>query len=287
MMVSVLSRWRRPLLVAAGAAVLSGCATSSNPADPYEKFNRAMFSFNDNVDRVAVKPVATAYKDHVPGPVQTGVNNFFGNLTDAWSGVNNLLQGKGRDGMNDITRFMFNSTFGMLGVLDIASDAGLRKHNEDLGQTLGYWGVPSGPYLMLPVLGPSTVRDTAALPADMWADPWSHRTPVSERNVGSGVRAVDQRATILEATNLMEEAALDRYEFVRDGYLQRRENRVVDGGDSPHPKLPFKLPSWLKKQVKANEDEGGKFDAKKAYGDDHEDSEAAAQGAAPSEKSPA
>ncbi|MFL6672056.1 MAG: VacJ family lipoprotein [Massilia sp.] len=226
------ARWRSLALVAAAGLLLSGAAAAQNQRDPFEKFNRAMFTFNDAADRVALKPAATAYKEHTPGFVQTGVNNFFGNLTDAWSAMNNLLQGKGQEGMSDLTRFAFNSTFGILGLLDIASEAGLQKHNEDLGQTLGMWGVPSGPYLMLPLLGPSTVRDTAALPADLWGDPWSHKEPVGWRNAGIGVRAVDQRATVLDASNLLEEAALDRYEFIRDGYLQRRESRVFDGESS-------------------------------------------------------
>jgi phospholipid-binding lipoprotein MlaA len=215
-------------LAAAASLLLAGCATAQNPRDPFEKFNRAMFSFNDTVDRYALKPAATVYKEHTPSFFQTGINNFFGNLADLWSAANNMLQGKGQDGMNDLTRFSLNSTFGILGLLDIASEAGIRKHNEDMGQTLGYWGVPSGPYLMLPLLGPSTVRDTAALPADFWGDLWSHKYPVVWRNTGIVVRAIDQRATVLDASNLLEEAALDRYEFIRDGYLQRRESRVYD-----------------------------------------------------------
>lgn len=254
-------RWRGLALAAVAAALLAGCAAPANPRDPFEKFNRAMFKFNDAVDRAALKPAATAYKETLPSFVQTGVNNFFGNLADAWSAVNNLLQGKGTEGMSDLTRFTLNSTLGMAGVLDIASQAGLHKHSEDLGQTLGSWGVPSGPYLMLPLLGPSTVRDTAALPADLWADPWSHKMPVGWRNVGIGVRAIDQRAAVLEASNLMEEAALDRYEFIRDGYLQRRESRIEDGGG-------LKKLRELRKKPKQGEDDGGKFDARKAYGDE-------------------
>jgi phospholipid-binding lipoprotein MlaA len=220
---------RNALALAAGAAVLlSGCATSANPRDPFEKFNRAMFSFNDAVDRTALKPAATVYKDYTPGFVQTGVNNFFGNLSDLWSSLNNFAQLKGQDGMNDFTRFAVNSTLGLAGVLDIATPAGLRKHNEDLGQTLGYWGVPSGPYLMLPILGPSTVRDTVALPGDFWGDPWTHVNDIPWRNSGIVTRAVDQRASVLDASNLLEDAALDRYEFIRDGYLQRRASRVLD-----------------------------------------------------------
>ena len=208
--------------------LLGGCATTNNPRDPFEKFNRAMFTFNDAVDRNALKPVATAYKEVTPSFVQTGVNNFFGNLSDLWSSLNNFAQLKGQDGMNDFTRFAVNSTLGLAGVLDIATPAGLRKHNEDLGQTLGYWGVPSGPYLMLPILGPSTVRDTAALPGDWWGDAWTHMDDIPWRNSGIVLRAVDQRASVLDASNLLEDAALDRYEFIRDGYLQRRASKVLD-----------------------------------------------------------
>ncbi|SFV03734.1 MlaA family lipoprotein [Pseudoduganella namucuonensis] len=222
-------------LAATAAAVLTGCA-GPNPRDPYEGFNRAMFKFNDKVDQVALKPAATAYKTVLPGFVQTGVNNFFGNMSDVWTAANNFMQGKGEQGMTDVMRVALNSTFGLLGVLDIASEAGLQKHNEDFGQTLGHWGVDSGPYLMLPLLGPSTVRDTAGLPLDIAADPWRKVTPDAARNWGVAVRGVDQRAVLLDASNLMEEAALDRYEFVRDGFLQRRQSKVYDGEDGPRGK---------------------------------------------------
>jgi phospholipid-binding lipoprotein MlaA len=202
-----------------------------------------MFSFNDAVDRTALKPTATVYRNYTPDFVQTGVGNFFGNLSDLWSSVNNFAQLKGQDGMNDFTRFALNSTLGLVGVLDIATPAGLRKHNEDLGQTLGYWGVPSGPYLMLPILGASTVRDTIALPGDFWGDPWDHVNDIPWRNSGILLRAVDQRASVLDASNLLEDAALDRYEFIRDGYLQRRNSKVLDTdkaqerADKVHEKL--------------------------------------------------
>ncbi|MCS0632924.1 VacJ family lipoprotein [Telluria mixta] len=237
-------RTRTGLALALGAAVLlSGCATTANPKDPFEKFNRAMFSFNDTVDRVALKPAATAYKNVTPTFVQTGVNNFFGNLTDLWSSLNNFAQLKGQDGLNDFMRFAVNSTLGLAGVLDIATPAGMRKHNEDFGQTLGYWGVPSGPYLMLPLLGPSTIRDTATLPADWWGDAWTHVNDVPWRTGGIVLRAVDQRASVLDASNLLEDAALDRYEFIRDGYMQRRNSKVLDTdkaqerADKVHEKL--------------------------------------------------
>lgn len=217
------------LAAIAAALLLTGCATTQNPQDPLEGYNRAVFRFNDAVDRTVLKPTATAYKNVTPSFMQTGVNNFFGNLSDAWSAVNNLLQGKGQAGMGDVTRVAVNSTFGIFGLLDIASEAGIPKHNEDFGQTLGAWGVPSGPYLMLPLLGPSTVRDTAALPADIGGDIWKYKTPKNWRNIGSAVRVVDKRATLLDASTLLEDAALDRYEFIRDGYLQRRQSQVYDG----------------------------------------------------------
>ena len=216
-------------LALAIAASVSACATGTNPRDPLEGYNRAMFKFNDTVDQVALKPVATAYKKVTPSFVQTGVGNFFGNLSDVWSAVNNLLQGKGEAGLQDVVRVSMNSTFGILGLIDIASQAGIPKHNEDFGQTLGWYGVQPGPYVMLPLLGPSTVRDTAALPLDITGDPWRYKDPASVRNIGTVTRVVDKRAALLDATNLMEAAALDRYEFIRDGFLQARESKVFDG----------------------------------------------------------
>jgi phospholipid-binding lipoprotein MlaA len=211
------------------AFALSGCATSSNPQDPLESYNRVVFRFNDEIDKVALKPAAKVYQTVLPSFVQTGVGNFFGNINDAWTSVNNLLQGKVDDGMSDFMRFAFNSTFGIFGVLDIASEAHIPKHKEDFGQTLGKWGVASGPYIVLPLLGPSTLRDTVALPVDWKGDLWTYKDPVRWRNVGEGVRLVDQRAALLNASNLLEDAALDRYEFVRDAYLQRRESQIYDG----------------------------------------------------------
>jgi phospholipid-binding lipoprotein MlaA len=209
---------------------LAGCA-STNPKDPFEDFNRAMFSFNDAVDEAALKPAAEAYSE-MPTFIQTGVSNFFGNLGDVWTAVNNLLQGKFADGMSDVMRVAFNSTFGLGGLLDIGSEAGLVKHREDFGQTLGVWGVGSGPYVVLPLLGSSTLRDTAALPVDFQGDAWAYVTPVDVRNVGSVVRVVDQRAALLGASSLIEEAALDRYVFIRDAYMQRQESKIRDG-ESP------------------------------------------------------
>ena len=245
---SIASKLALAMLAMLAGMLATGCATSSNPRDPYEQFNRAMFKFNDAVDRTALKPTATVYKAVVPGFVQTGIGNFFGNLSDVWSAANNLMQGKGEAGMSDVTRVALNSTFGLGGLLDIASEAGLQKHNEDFGQTLGQWGVKPGPYLMLPILGPSTVRDTATLPIDIAADPWGYKHPLWVRNSGLALRAIDQRAVVLDASNLMEEAALDRYDFIRDSFLQRRESRINDGeGPSKRRGLFDHLKMRLKK----------------------------------------
>ncbi|MFC7289169.1 VacJ family lipoprotein [Herminiimonas glaciei] len=221
-------------LLLTSALLLGGCAssTATNQADPLEGFNRAMFSFNDTVDRVALKPAATAYQDVLPSFAQTGINNFFGNIGDVWTMVNNFLQGKGEAGLSDVMRVAVNSTFGFGGVLDIASEAGIQKHKEDFGQTLGKWGVGSGPYVVLPLFGPSTLRDTAALPVDIYGDLWTYATPVDVRNVGAVVRVIDLRASALNATNLLEDVALDRYTFIRGAYLQRRESQVNDGADA-------------------------------------------------------
>ncbi len=224
------------IMMLAAALALTGCATN-HPQDPFEPFNRAMFRFNDTVDQAAVKPAAKAYKK-LPDFVQIGVGNFFGNLEDAWTAVNNLLQGKVADGMSDVMRFAVNTTMGLGGVLDIGTEAGLQKHREDFGQTLGKWGVKAGPYVVLPILGSSTMRDTVVLPVDIQGDPWHHVRPIHTRNPGSILRAVDQRAALLDASNLVEEAALDRYEFVRDAYLQRRQSRVYDG-DPPSSAYEF------------------------------------------------
>ena len=220
-------------------AALSGCATNggaSNPQDPLEGFNRAMFTFNDKLDQVALKPVATAYRDWLPSFVQTGVNNFFGNLGDVWSAVNGYLQGSGVDGTTAVMRVAVNTTFGLGGLLDVSSAAGLQKKNKDFGQTLGKWGVGSGPYVVLPLFGPSNIRDTAALPVDFYGDIWTYKYPVRWRNTGSVVRLIDKRANLLDAGTLLEDAALDKYEFVRDAYTQRRQSQIDGPGKDDNPK---------------------------------------------------
>jgi len=217
------------------ATTLTGCATSNNPNDPLEGFNRAMFSFNDGVDRVALKPAAQAYDTVVPGPVQTGIGNFFGNIGDLWSSINQLLQGRIEQGVSTFMRVAINTTFGLGGVLDVATEARLPREKSDFGQTLGKWGVGSGPYVVLPFFGPSTLRDTAGLPIDLYGDLWTYKRPIRWRNVGSVVRVIDRRAQLLDASNLLEDAALDKYDFVRDAYLQRRQSQIngnrSGGGD--------------------------------------------------------
>lgn len=215
--------------LAFSALLLTGCATTGNPDDPLEGYNRAMFSFNEQVDKVVLKPAAQVYEAVLPSPVRTGVGNVLGNLADPWIGLNNLLQGKVAEAMSDFMRFAFNSTWGLLGLLDIASEAGLPKHDEDLGQTLGRWGVGEGAYIVLPLFGPRTVRDAVALPVDVMANEPFRIDHVRTRNTVLAVRIVHSRSVLLGADRTLEEAALDRYAFVRDFYLQQRRYKVSDG----------------------------------------------------------
>lgn len=216
------------------ALLLTACASippgsTADPRDPFERYNRAMFSFNKTVDDKVLKPVATGYVDVIPDLVRTAIGNFFGNIGDVWTAVNNYLQGKPRDGTNDLARVVLNSTFGIVGLIDVATPAGLVQHEEDFGQTLGVWGVKSGPYLVLPILGASTVRDGLVRPLDLYADPITQINGAGVENSLRALRLVDDRATLLYSTRMMEDAALDPYLFVRDAYLQRRESRVRDG----------------------------------------------------------
>ncbi|MBI4986039.1 MAG: VacJ family lipoprotein [Rhodocyclales bacterium] len=214
--------------MAAGLA-LGGCATSGNPKDPIEGFNRAMFAFNDGLDKAIVKPVAEGYEAALPTPVRTGVTNFFGNLADVFIAFNNLLQGKVPEAASDAGRVVVNSTIGLLGVIDWASDMGLEKHDEDFGQTFGRWGVGNGAYVVVPLFGPRTARDTVGLVLDVTADPAANVNHVPTRNTLMVLRAVSDRATLLPADKVIEEAALDKYSYVRDAYLQRRRNLIHDG----------------------------------------------------------
>lgn len=197
-----------------------------NPADPFEPFNRGVFRFNKGLDDKVLKPVATTYRDVVPSMVRSGVTNFFGNLGDVWNFANNVLQLKAQNSAETFMRLNVNTFFGLGGLLDVASDLGIERHSADFGQTLGYWGVPAGPYLMLPLLGPSTVRDTAALPLDRKGDPVAYVNDAGGEVFLSGLRIVDKRARYLRTTSLLEDAALDPYSFVRDAYLQRRKAEI-------------------------------------------------------------
>jgi len=218
-------------------AAAPGCATTAtDPRDPFEGFNRAMYGFNEGFDNAIAKPVATAYRDYLPAPLRDRVRNFFSNLGDLFIGFNDLLQGKPEDTMTDWARFVFNSTFGLLGIHDIASEMGLEKRDEDFGQTFGRWGVDSGPYLVLPFLGPSTVRDAAGLAFDIGTDPVSTYPDVRVRNSAVAVRFTGQRADLLDASSILEQAALDKYVFLRDAYLQRRRSLIYDG-NPPREKL--------------------------------------------------
>ena len=209
---------------------LSGCATGGVEEDPFESSNRAVFAFNESFDKNIAKPVARGYEKIVPDPVSQAISNFFANLADFGTAVNNLLQGKVLRAIEDAGRIAFNSTFGLGGLIDFASGVGMQKHKEDFGQTLGVWGVDSGPYVMLPILGPSSTRDTVGLGVDLFLlDPVVYLDDTGTEIVLYGVRAVDYRAGLLKTESILEEAALDRYDFIRDAYLQHRESLVYDG----------------------------------------------------------
>lgn len=223
-------RWGRLLLAGASLVSAVGCATGpdANPQDPLEPFNRGVYRLNDALDTAVLKPVATAYQSVTPSPVQTGVNNFFGNLGDLWSAANAAMQLRPREAGENLMRFSVNSVLGLAGVLDIATEAGIPRTRTDFGQTLGRWGTPAGPYLVLPILGPSSVRDGTGVLVDLSVDPVSNLNDVSARNSLTALRVVDTRAGLLRATTLLEEAALDPYSFTRDLYLNRRQGQIDD-----------------------------------------------------------
>ncbi|MCF8197338.1 MAG: VacJ family lipoprotein [Sulfuritalea sp.] len=225
----LLSRMKKITVVMMAAGLLAGCASSGNPKDPIEGFNRAVFAFNEGLDTAIVKPVATGYEAVLPSPVRTGVTNFFSNIEDLFIGVNNLLQGKVPEAISDLGRVVINSTIGLLGVIDFATDAGLEKHDEDFGQTFGRWGVANGAYVVVPVFGPRTVRDTVGLVLDVAADPVANHNPTRTRDLALVLRLVNDRANLLAADKVIEEAALDKYTYVRDAYLQRRRKLIHDG----------------------------------------------------------
>ena len=233
--------WWCAVLALGVALCASGCSTvqTPSPKDPYEGFNRSVYKFNDTVDTAVLKPVATGYKTVVPSPVRTCVSNVFSNVGELWSALNSALQGKGEECANTLMRFALNSTFGFAGCLDIASEIpGLQQRNEDLGQTLGKWGMAPGPYLVLPFFGPSTVRDAAGFSVELVTDPVTNADNVRARNSATALRFVSRRAELLDASRILEGAALDPYSFLRDAYLQRRLNQVYDGEPPDEPPPP-------------------------------------------------
>jgi phospholipid-binding lipoprotein MlaA len=210
--------------------VITGCAANGDPRDPLEPMNRAIHRFNEGVDRTILIPVAKGYKKVTPDVAETGIRNFFSNLDDVTVVANDILQLKLEQTSRDFMRLMFNSTFGIFGLLDVASEMGLKKHNEDFGQTMGRWGAGSGPYLVLPFIGPSNLRDTAGFAIDSrHTDLVSNHNDVATRNPVMALRLVARRAELLEAKQAVDAAALDNYEFTRDFYLERRKGLVFDG----------------------------------------------------------
>jgi phospholipid-binding lipoprotein MlaA len=237
---------RTPAALAA-ALLLSACATTgpATPGDPWEGFNRKVFAFNEAVDDAVLRPVAEAYRDNVPQIVRTGVSNVLGNVGDLWSAANHFLQGKVQSGFEQGMRFLTNTLFGLGGLLDPASEMGLKRHSEDFGQTLGRWGMGPGPYLVLPLLGPSSVRDGIGRVPDMAASPSNLFDDSRANGVTTVLTVVDARAALLGVTGLADRVSLDKYSFFRQAYLARRQDAVYDGappaeafediGDDPPP----------------------------------------------------
>ncbi|VVE19208.1 MlaA family lipoprotein [Pandoraea terrigena] len=234
-----MTRIRTSAVLAAGAMALAGCATVTNPspADPIEGFNRSMYTFNDTLDKTVMTPVAKGYRFAVPQPARDMVTNFFSNVGDVYNFANNLLQLEVTAAAQDLMRLTINTFLGVGGLVDFATPAGLPKHSQDFGVTLGKWGLPDGPYLVLPVLGPSTVRDTVGMAGNMFIDPTSYINPNWVSYSIYGVRIVNTRANLLDASNLLEAAALDPYSFTRDAYLARRKY-LINGGASGNAALP-------------------------------------------------
>jgi len=219
----------RSILAALALVLLAGCATTPGNPDPWEPMNRKVFAFNEDVDKAVLKPVAQGYKKVTPPVVQKGVNNAFDNVYDVNTSLNQFLQGKPRQGLSDAARFVFNTVFGVFGLFDVATPLGLDKHDEDFGQTLGVWGVPPGPYVVIPFLGPSDARDAPAKLVDLqWYYPrWLDNDTLYWSLWG--LDKVRTRANLLQAETILEQAALDRYTFLRDAWIQRRRSQVYDG----------------------------------------------------------
>jgi phospholipid-binding lipoprotein MlaA len=210
---------------------ISSCASTQSTgeiSDPMESMNRGIYSFNETLDKYIAKPIAETYL-YTPSPIRTGINNFFNNVDDVITVLNDILQLKLEQSLQDSMRIITNTTFGVFGIFDIATKSELPRHNERFADTLGYWGVGSGPYLVLPILGPSSLRDAPSLLVDIYSYPLTYVSPVIARNSLVGLRMVDKRANLLEVTELTEDVALDPYTFTRDVYYQWRQNQIYDG----------------------------------------------------------
>jgi phospholipid-binding lipoprotein MlaA len=218
----------RIVTLAVGLAVAGG-VKAQVASDPLEGLNRAVFRFNDGLDTVLLKPLAQGYQDLVPELARTGVSNFFGNIGDAWSSANHFLQGKLQGGLEMGMRFAANTVFGIAGILDPATEFGLTRRSEDFGQTLAVWGVPNGPYVVLPLLGPSTLRDSFALPLDRYGGSLSRFATDFNTYAVTTLQVVQLRSELLETTQLVDQASLDKYSFVRDAWLSRRLDQIYDG----------------------------------------------------------
>lgn len=238
-----------PLL--ACCCMVAGCATGPDTRDPYENFNRKVYSFNEGVDKAVLKPVAKGYVAVVPAIARRGVTNFFNNLGMIVTTFNDALQLKGTKVPVDIARFTTNAVFGLGGLIDVASELNIENRNEDFGQTLGYWGAKSGPYLVLPFFGPSSVRDGSGLAVDFLVSPYVyvHDDEAAIRWGLFALDVIDTRANLLSAENFLDQAALDRYSFLRDSYLQRREYLVHDGN------MPASTEQGQQKNLKELEEE--------------------------------
>jgi phospholipid-binding lipoprotein MlaA len=215
---------------------VTGCASQGDPRDPLEPMNRAIYRFNETADKIVLKPVTEAYRTYAPQPVQSGVRNFFSNLNDVTVLANDALQLKAEPATRDLLRVTINSTVGLLGLLDVAHEMGLKKRKKDFGQTLGYWGAPSGPYLVLPLYGPSSMRDAAGRLVDaLYFDPIQRREVFPHRTGVIVLDAIDTRAARLDGKSAMDAAALDPYEFSRDIFLEYRHIQIHEG----HPPAPL------------------------------------------------
>ena len=232
------------LLALSLVALIVGCASipagvPPSPDDPWEPFNRSVFEFNEGLDKYVLKPVVSGYRFVLPEFIREGVYNFFSNYNDIYTALNNLLQGKPDYAFNDLMRVVVNTTMGLGGLIDLATPGGLEKHKEDFGQTFGVWGIPSGPYVVLPFFGPSSVRDTFGTVADLETDYLFKYIPnVGLRNSLTGLRVVNARNTYYEAGDLLDGAAIDKYSFLRDAYIQRRKYQINEGRDDEEPQMP-------------------------------------------------